>query len=55
MSSVGSVGSTPTIYQPIVRTAVQPKPAPTTSTKAVPTNDPDHDGDSDKGGVDVNG
>jgi len=55
MSSVGSVGSTPPPYQPVAKTAVQPKSNQTPSTKAVSTNDTDHDGDSDKGGLDVKG
>ncbi len=55
MSSVGSVGSTPPTYQPIAKTAVPPKSTQNTSTTAVSTNDTDHDGDSDKGGLDVKG
>ena len=55
MSSVGAVGSNPALYQAAVRATVQPKPTQSVSTKPVTTSDPDHDGDTDKGGVDVKG
>jgi hypothetical protein len=53
MSSVNSVTASSTPYQPITPN----KPA-TTPTKPAPTaagNDPDHDGDTDGKGLDVNG
>jgi hypothetical protein len=54
MSTVGSVGSSATVYQPKTPGASAPNPAASTSatTKAA---DRDGDGDTDGKGVDVKG
>jgi len=54
MSSVSSIGSTPTVYKPLTTATNPPKPGTTTASPALP-KDPDHDGDSDGQGVDVQG
>jgi hypothetical protein len=53
MSSISSVGSGAAIYTPAKPVATTTKPATTTASTA--GKDRDHDGDTDKGGVDVNG
>ena len=55
MSSVNAVGSNPAIYQAAIKAAAPAKqqaPAPVTTTAG---HDPDHDGDKDGPGLDVNG
>jgi len=54
MSSVSSVDPIPTIYKPLTTAANPPKPGTTTASPALP-KDPDHDGDTDGHGVDVQG
>ncbi len=53
MSSISSVGSSAN-YPPIARVSTASKPAAPPAT-AAPAKDPDHDGDSDGGGLDVKG
>jgi hypothetical protein len=57
MSSINAVGSNSPIYQPVTHPSAQTKPAaPATANPASSGgHDPDHDGDTDGPGLDVNG
>ena len=57
MSSISAVGSNPAIYKPVPTPATQVKQAATKAPVAAAQagHDPDHDGDTDGPGLDVNG